>query len=160
MVSNSSYDKSVHSKWARESFPWSSEVRSVNSKIFGHKSFRENQLEIINASMSGRDVFVLMPTGGGKSLCFQVNCHTKKIIATNQAKLDTSCLPTWNSFGGVSFDLSHTRPSDAIDHVWCSCYFSFIYTGSRGRIECYQRFVMDIPSVPMNDCALNRDEKE
>lgn len=40
--------------------------------MFENVSFRENQLEIINATMSGHDVLALIPTGGGKSLTFQL----------------------------------------------------------------------------------------
>jgi ATP-dependent DNA helicase RecQ len=40
--------------------------------VFGYKQFRDGQEQVINELISGRDALVVMPTGGGKSLCFQI----------------------------------------------------------------------------------------
>ena len=48
------------------------DLSGILKRIFGFDSFRPLQREIIEDSLAGRDVFALLPTGGGKSLCYQL----------------------------------------------------------------------------------------
>src|SRR5215218_3040666 len=49
-----------------------SDLELLLKRTFGYSSFRPLQREICEASLAGADVFALLPTGGGKSLCFQL----------------------------------------------------------------------------------------
>lgn len=53
----------------------------ILKQYWGYESFRPMQEDIVNAALEGRDVLAILPTGGGKSVCFQVPAMMKEGIA-------------------------------------------------------------------------------
>jgi ATP-dependent DNA helicase RecQ len=52
--------------------PGTEAALEVLRRVFGYESFRGRQAEVVDAVIGGGDAVVLMPTGAGKSLCYQV----------------------------------------------------------------------------------------
>ncbi|XP_033110224.1 ATP-dependent DNA helicase Q1-like [Anneissia japonica] len=58
--------------YSKSDFQWSSQIKELMSSTFKVDSLRPLQLETMNVTLSKEDCFLIMPTGGGKSLCFQL----------------------------------------------------------------------------------------
>ena len=76
------------------------------SRFYGYRSFRPGQLEVIEAVASGRDAIVLMPTGGGKSVCYQLPALLAEGFAaySSYAGSDSGISSQRYSCGGSSFE--------------------------------------------------------
>ncbi|XP_018519910.1 recQ-like DNA helicase BLM isoform X1 [Lates calcarifer] len=103
----------AHDRFRGFNFPHSQEMMKIFHKRFGLHQFRFNQLEAINAALLGEDTFVLMPTGGGKSLCYQlpacvspgvtvVISPLKSLIVDQVQKLTTLDIPATSLSGDKS----------------------------------------------------------
>ena len=77
LKNDSKGDSDSTTDWLK-GFSWDAEIDRVNRDVFKNQSFREKQREVINATKSKRDVIALIPTGGGKSLTFQLSAVTEK----------------------------------------------------------------------------------
>lgn len=56
-------------------------AKEILKRIFGHDAFRDGQEELVNALLSGRDALGIMPTGAGKSICYQVPALSMEGVA-------------------------------------------------------------------------------
>ncbi|TKS73442.1 Bloom syndrome protein -like protein [Collichthys lucidus] len=103
----------AHDRFRGFEFSYSQEMMKIFHKRFGLHQFRFNQLEAINATLQGEDTFVLMPTGGGKSLCYQlpacvspgvtvVISPLKSLIVDQVQKLTTLDIPATSLSGDKS----------------------------------------------------------
>ena len=89
----------------------------VLKRVFGYASFREGQREVIDAILSGRDVLGVMPTGAGKSICYQVpalampGCDAGDLAADLADEGSGGGAQAGGRGGGVSQQLASPRGS-------------------------------------------------
>lgn len=100
-----------------------SEIHKALKTHFGFDNFKGRQLEVIQSLLQGNDVFVLMPTGGGKSLCYQLPALMSKgtaIVISPLIALMKNQVDAMRNFGEndhVAHFLNSTLSKSAITRV-------------------------------------------
>ena len=93
-------------------------AKELLKKTFGYDDFRLNQADIISSLLEGRDVLALMPTGGGKSICYQIPAMLRPgvgvivspLIALMQDQVDAlSLVGVKSAFINSSLDSTQIR---------------------------------------------------
>jgi len=96
----------------KQTFPHSDSVKKVMKETFGLKAFRPNQLPAINSALLGQDTFVLMPTGGGKSLCYQLPAAVKGGITVVISPLVSLIHDQVTKLVGLGIEAEHMTGDD------------------------------------------------
>jgi len=99
------------------------EIQQTLKKVFGFNSFKGDQLKVIKSLLKGRDCFVIMPTGGGKSLCYQLPalvCDGTAIIVSPLIALMKNQVDALRNFGtelGIAHFLNSSLSKQEIKAV-------------------------------------------
>ncbi len=97
----------------------------VLNKLFGYKEFRHGQFEIISNILRGRDTFCIMPTGGGKSLCYQIPAFLFggiTVVISPLISLMKDQVDNVNNIGIKAKYINSTNTLDEIKEVIDMCY--------------------------------------
>ncbi len=99
------------------------DIKAMLKKVFGFSQFKGNQLQIIQSLLSGKDCFVIMPTGGGKSMCYQLPalmCEGTAIIISPLIALMKNQVDAMRNFStesGVAHFLNSSLSKSEINTV-------------------------------------------
>lgn len=97
----------------------------VLNKYYGYNSFKEGQYEIISNILRGRDSFCILPTGGGKSICYQIPAIIFKgitIVISPLISLMKDQVDSLNENGIVAEYINSTQSLSDIDEIMEKCF--------------------------------------
>ncbi|MFD0797871.1 ATP-dependent DNA helicase RecQ [Maribacter chungangensis] len=105
----------------------------ILEKYWGFTSFKDSQEQIINAALEGRDVLALLPTGGGKSICFQVPSMVQDgicIVVSPLIALIQNQVSNLKKLGIKAVGLTGSMPFEELSNELDNCIYGgykFLY---------------------------------
>jgi ATP-dependent DNA helicase RecQ len=97
------------------------QARKVMKRVFGYDSFREGQEDVIAAVLGGGDVFAVMPTGSGKSMCYQLPALVEErltVVVSPLIALMRDQVKQMQAAGVAAATLNSTVPEDESAATW------------------------------------------
>ena len=113
--------KALHAQdWEDGIFPWNTQVLYTLKSVFKIDAFRPLQRSCINATLSNQDVILIMPTGAGKSLCYQLPAVVSKgltLVISPLVSLMQDQLLAVKNFGIESYALSYSTSREDVSFI-------------------------------------------
>ncbi len=100
-------------------------AQEILNRVFGLHMFRGFQPEVIEALVQGRDVLVLMPTGGGKSLCYQIPALLRDGVAVVVSPLIALMVDQVSSLEESGVPAAYLTSQDACEPTFWQAVLSF-----------------------------------
>ena len=97
----------------------------ILQKYYGYNSFKEGQYEIISNILNGVDTFCIMPTGGGKSVCYQIPAlifNGITLVISPLISLMKDQVDSINEIGLSAAYINSTQSLDEIKEILNNCY--------------------------------------
>ncbi|MFS4468459.1 ATP-dependent DNA helicase RecQ [Maribacter sp. 2210JD10-5] len=124
----------------------------ILEEYWGHTTFKGSQEHIINNVLNGHDVLALLPTGGGKSVCFQIPALLKEgicIVVSPLVALIQNQVDTLKNLGIKAVGLSGRLCFEEVDHLLDNCIYGnvkFLYLSpERLKQELVQQRIEQMP---------------
>ena len=95
--------------------------------VFGFDAFRPGQEEIVDAVVAGQNVLAIMPTGGGKSLCFQLPALVRSgltVVISPLIALMRDQVNALRAIGVEAGSLTSGNTEEETEHVFQAIFFS------------------------------------
>lgn len=136
------------------------EKREVLKKVFGYDSFREGQERIVDGILQGKDVLGIMPTGAGKSICYQLPALMMQgitIVISPLISLMLDQVKALNEAGVhaayINSALSENQISKALYNAMCGQYKIIYVAPERLETNRFLEFVMnaDISMITIDE---------
>lgn len=126
--------------------------QEVLKKVFGYDRFRAGQEEIVDSILAGRDVLGIMPTGAGKSICYQLPALMLSgitIVVSPLISLMIDQVKSLNEAGVhaayINSALSETQVVKALHNAMCGRYKIVYVAPERLETDRFLEFVMNAP---------------
>lgn len=109
------------------------QAQNILKQYWGHDTFRQPQEDIIKAVLQGRDTFALLPTGGGKSVCFQIPALMRDglcLVISPLIALMKDQVENLKQRGIKAVSLAGSHSADEISNLLDNCKFGdykFLY---------------------------------